>query len=80
MHQVTETHDTPLSWGLWPGLGLGTTDQLVPFHDSTRVADSSRPVPSTPTAVQAAAETHDTPMSWGAWPGLGLRTIDQVVA
>ena len=40
MQAVADTHDTPLREllvVLVPALGLGTTDQAVPFHDRTSV-------------------------------------------
>jgi len=43
------------------GLGLGTTDQPVPFQDSISVLVALPLV--LPTAVHAVAETHDTPSS-----------------
>ena len=61
-----------------PGLGLGTWDQLVPFHDSMRVL-LKRLVPCSPTAVHAAADTHDTLVRGLLNPGLGLGTTDHVV-
>ena len=42
---VADTHETPprlLALVARPALGLGTTDQLVPFHDSTSVLRTSR--------------------------------------
>ncbi len=36
MHVAAEPHETSLSSGS-DRLGLGTTDQLLPFHDSMRV-------------------------------------------
>ena len=38
------------------GLGLGTTDQAVPFHDSARVWSAK----SEPTAMQVVALTQET--------------------
>ena len=60
MQAAAEIHDTPSSASGWEltGLGLGTTDQLVPFHDSTSVPP---PPLRKPTAVQAVTDTHDTP-------------------
>ena len=57
--------------------GLGTADQAVPFHDSTRVALAAL----VPTAVQLVALTHETLMkpAYEAPTGLGLGTIDQAV-
>ena len=66
-----------------PALGLGTTDQLVPFHDSTNVLICTLSICSRkPTAVQAAGDTHDTPVSQlepftgGGW---GEGATDQLV-
>jgi hypothetical protein len=51
-----------------PRLGLGTTDQRVPFHDSIRALLKS----CTPTAVHAVAEAHDTlSRTSSPEPGLG---------
>jgi hypothetical protein len=63
-------------------LGLGTTDQVVPFHDSMRVLPISLPSVLAPTAVHAAAETQDTAVRTllGSDAGLGLGTSDQVRA
>jgi hypothetical protein len=59
------------------GLGLGTTDQPVPFQDSISVLVALPLV--LPTAVHAVAETHDTPSSsLYACAGLGLGTTDQI--
>src|SRR6266516_6826200 len=75
MHAIAETHDTPESQlPVALGLGLGTTDQLVPFQDSISVAG---PLPVLPTAVHALAEMHDTPSSSLNVAGLGLGTTDQ---
>jgi hypothetical protein len=68
--KVVETQDTPSSpkppsGGGKPGLGLGTTDQVVPSHIST----------PPPTATQKLVETQDTPLMPGPPPG----TTDQVV-
>jgi hypothetical protein len=59
-------------------LGLGTTDQVVPFHDSIRVLPIPLPSVSAPTAVHAAAETQDTAVRTllGSDAGLGLGTSD----
>src|SRR5579859_3578024 len=66
-----------------PALGLGTTDQTVPFHDSIRVLLAEpRPLPVLPTATQSRAETQETParaLGVDSEPGLGLGTIDQAV-
>ena len=37
-HAVGDVHDTPWrEFSTLPGLGLATTDQALPSHDSTRV-------------------------------------------
>ena len=80
VHRVGETHDTPRSRSLpVPGLGLATTDHLLPFHDSTSVRDALEWSPYEPTATQVPVEAHDTPASsLCPVPGLGLGLIDQV--
>ena len=38
MHMSGEGQDTPLRmWSTTPGLGVGTTDQLLPSQDSTKL-------------------------------------------
>lgn len=57
---------------LVPGLGLGVTVQLVPFHDSTRVRKPRPPV-LYPTASHWVVLVHETawrPLPSG--PGLGV--------
>jgi hypothetical protein len=84
--KLVERQDTPLR-GLPSvlGLGLGTTDQVVPSHISTRetsVRTGGKPtsVRSSPTATQKLVERQDTPPRWLLIvPGLGLGTTDQVV-
>ena len=69
------THDTPSrATQVAPvGVGLGTTDQLVPSHCWTSVAEEELP-----TAKQLVALVHDTAFS--VVPvGLGLGTSDHVV-
>ena len=44
MQAAAETQDTPESLPPTAGLGLGTTDQLVPFQDSTRVLPTPLPL------------------------------------
>ena len=67
-----------------PGpLGLGAADQVIPSHDSIKVAtlcESTVLLP--PTATQAVELVHDTalrpsPVRPGTDVGLGLGTIDQ---
>jgi hypothetical protein len=84
--KVVETQDTPLrSWPFVLGLGLGTIDQVVPSHISTRVISvrwGGKPsgVTASPTATQKLVETQDTPLRlFLIVPGLGLGTTDQVV-
>src|SRR5271165_4856095 len=61
-------------------LGLGTTDQVFPFHDSMRVRSSPVSVEYWPTAAQAVSLIHDTSRSGSEpKPGLGLGTNDQKV-
>jgi hypothetical protein len=63
-----------------PGLGVGTTDHLVPFHDSMRVILRFRVTVRLPTAVHEATEAHDTPLRFCRLvPGLGLGTTDHLV-
>jgi hypothetical protein len=79
--KLVETQDTPLrsfSFGSGEGLGLGTTDQVVPSHISTRVPGPGKLV--LPTATQKLVERQDTPLRRLApVPGLGLGTTDQLV-
>jgi hypothetical protein len=74
---VEVAHDTPTSTPSVgaAGLGLGTIDQLDPFHRSISVA-----VAVLPTAKQLVAEAHDTPASPTPTSpaGCGLGTIDQL--
>jgi hypothetical protein len=56
--------DTP--WRLFgelvgPGLGLGVSDQLVPFQTSARVRDSLNLLLWPPTATQWVALVQETP-------------------
>jgi hypothetical protein len=79
-------HETPLREFpvvARPALGLGTTDQLVPVHDSASVLICTLVLFSRyPTAVQADGDTHDTPLRWlepftgGGW---GEGATDQLV-
>jgi hypothetical protein len=80
--KLVEIHETPKrSLPTVLGFGLGTTDQVVPSHVSTRVGNiGGVPPPSPPTAVHFVAETQDTPLrALPIPPGLGLGTTDQVV-
>src|SRR5438094_995312 len=59
--QVTPSSSAPLC-GKWIGLGLGTTDQVLPFQRS--MSASPRPCASekwSPTATQSLAPAHHTP-------------------
>ena len=61
--QVTPSSSAPLC-GKWIGLGLGTTDQVLPFQRS--MSASPRPCASekwSPTATQSLAPAHHTPCS-----------------
>jgi hypothetical protein len=56
-------------------LGVGTTDQDVPFQDSIKA-----PKPNAePIATQKLVETHDTPLKKFTFVSLGLGTTDQDV-
>ena len=74
-------HETPVSSFDWVSLvfGLGTIDQVTPFHCSMRVF-GVLPTLKVPTAVQAEAAEHETPVRSFDWVSLvfGLGTIDQV--
>src|SRR5207302_341629 len=64
------------------GLGLGTIDQLMPFHRSMRGTTAPELLAmETPTAKQLVVPVHDTPYSalYLAPGGLRLGTIDQLV-
>ena len=54
--------DTPLN-EVWyvPTFGLGTTDQALPFQDSTRVEVVPEAFTTWPTATQSVACGQDTP-------------------
>jgi hypothetical protein len=79
MQAAAETQDTLPRPLLIPPRGLGTTDHLVPFQDSTR-ARVERPLSKLPTAVHAVAEIHDTPPRVLLFAdGLRLGTTDQLV-
>jgi hypothetical protein len=83
--KLVERQDTPLSsvsFGSGKGLGLGTTDQVVPSHISTRVTGPLGPLVTVvlPTATQKLVERQDTPLrELAPVPGLGLGTTDQLV-
>ena len=85
VHAAAVAQETPcrtLTAG--SGLGLGTMDQVVPFHDSTMVFTTTLPPPfllrEEPTAVHAVGEVQETPRrTLAEGSGLGLGTMDQVV-
>jgi hypothetical protein len=88
MHTSADTHDTvDRKVPLVPGVGLGTTDHRLPFHDSARVfcpllLPAAPPMgnPESPTAMHATGETHATPSSsLVVRARLGLGTTDQRV-
>jgi hypothetical protein len=64
VHAVVDAHDTRSS--VVPrapaGLGVDTTNQLVPSHASTGARSSLLPE-EVPTAVQAVADAQETPLS-----------------
>ncbi len=63
------------------GFGLGSTDQLVPFHRSTNVWVAKPEVAHHPTAKQLVVLAHDTPVRL-LLPdpaGCGVVTSDQLV-
>jgi hypothetical protein len=78
MQLVAETQETLVR--LLPEdftFGLGTTDQAVPFQDSTRVRCLTKP-----TAMQSVAETQETPENTFptvADPRFGVGMTDQAV-
>jgi hypothetical protein len=73
--------DTPKSQFLVPASeGVGTTDQVLPFQDSTRGCTSPPLFLKYPTAVHEVRETHDTPSKrLPVVLTLGVGTIDQAV-
>ena len=81
VHAVFEAHDTPLS-NVWlkPGLGLGTTDQRLPFQDSISEVVGPLLWKASPAAVHASGETQDTPLrKLPLFPGLGVGSTDHRV-
>lgn len=81
MHSEAEGHEIAVR-SLFTAvlvLGLGTIDQLVPFHCSIRVWLSR--APAEPTAMQDVGEVHETPWSTPRFPPetpvLGLGETDQ---
>ncbi|MGA3146258.1 MAG: hypothetical protein ABSF33_02145 [Acidimicrobiales bacterium] len=64
-----------------PGLGLGTTDQMLPSQASIRVRPGTRGLTEEPpTAIQLVELTQETPSRESVkLPALGLGTTDQVV-
>jgi hypothetical protein len=84
--KLVERQDTPTRRLYSSGLGLGTTDQVVPSHITTTVVLldglglGGVNMASSPTATQKLVETQDTPLRvLSVGPGLGLGTTDQVV-
>jgi hypothetical protein len=83
VQSLAETQETPmrsfmpLRWGA--ALGLGTTVQVVPFQDSTRVFGAVPASESLPTAAQSLADTQETSLRPLIDLGLRLGTMDQVV-
>jgi hypothetical protein len=57
---VGPAQDTLFREASVPGLGLGTTLQTTPSHDSTRVCCSPEVASEFPTAIQSVEETQDT--------------------
>ena len=79
---VAEVQETPNSLLLSsvPASGLGTTDHLLPFQDSTRVPLAGGVTRwCEPTAVQAVAETQDTLARSALRTFCGLGATDQVL-
>jgi hypothetical protein len=78
---VGDVHDTALNLTGFPvGLGVVSTDQLVPFQPSAKVTVPVVEIKLEPTAVQAVADVHETPLSVldSALVGLGVVSIDQL--
>jgi hypothetical protein len=71
--------DTLFNMLLVPGVGLDSTDQVLPFHDSTRVWYWPPESTSVPTATHPVEVVHDTPNSPLSTAGLGLDTTDQAL-
>jgi hypothetical protein len=79
VHVPAVRQETPSSWlsPVLPGLGLDTTDQVLPFHDSARVRS---PPACEPTAMHELADGQDIPDSTlPPAPWSGLDTTDQVL-
>ena len=62
-----------------PAFGLGTTDHVPPFHDSTRVPDTSPEALYAPTAVHELADRQEMPERLLALPLPGLDATDQAL-
>ena len=63
MQNVEVTHETEDRESSTPGvstLGLGTTDQALPFHCSIKVPATAPPPAASPTATQNDVERHET--------------------
>src|SRR5574340_421160 len=76
-----EVQDTPLT-SVWliPGLGLGTTDQRLPFQDSISEVVGPLLWKASPAAVHVPGETQDTPLrKLPLVPGLGVGSTDHRV-
>jgi len=81
---LADTHDTLLRAALWDeaGFGLGTSDHLAPFQDSTSVLNTPALLAYSPTAVHALADAHDTHKRKAPrteWLGSGLGTTDHLL-
>ena len=81
MQALAEVQETPARLLLprFPLVGLGTTDHVLPFHDSTRVRDGIPAEAYPPTAVQLSAAVQETPLNALPDPGCGLGTTAQVL-
>jgi len=74
-HDLADEQDTPERPPYEPGVGLGTTDQALPFQDSDRVA-----LPWSPTAIHDLEDTQETPFKALCFDTrVGLGAIDQAM-
>ena len=75
-HDDALTHDTEYKMSVVaPVLGVGTTDHVEPFHDSTN-ATVREPLKEEPTATHDDALTHDTEYKMSVEvPAFGLGTM-----
>jgi hypothetical protein len=79
VQKLADTHDTAVK-PLLKGPGLGTTDQVVPSHDSTRGYVFPLALAEyVPTAVQRLADTHDTADNLSVLATFGLGITDHVL-